>query len=284
MSQKKFLTIFLVFSLMGCSLGRKKNATSSHPISFVLMDHIDWQQRSPALFLTSNDLSHLSHKELYFQTLAGQFQQFSQAITSPLSLRSIPHCPNFHNSFLEFDFDWPLLDIQLENKNHLFSLPSKQENKTLLRALFLELNLPLHQQTKTPLVYHAIKEDVPYSQAVRRGLNAHVNKIHRELQQLCQDGYSQNYYLYENMIQHTKQKPLKKRSIKSLLSLLKITVFANYALIQSLDLKYSPNSKEREIMLRLNALWTFQYLNQLKQRKRAFLLENVKTTTRTQNR
>lgn len=267
MNRQIFLTLLIVFLLGGgCSSISQPPPSSS--FAFVPMKSIQWKGRSPAFFFSQGGSSFLSDKNLYFQTLAQQFQKLSKIASSPLSLKPLSHCPSFHSSFLTIEFNPSPPAVELSKRNALFSLT---KDEYLLRSLFLEINLPLKRGATHPLVYDAIKNGTPYNRAVQQGLRTHLDQTYQELQELCQYGYSQNYYLYQNMIKHTEQKPLPRNTPDSLRTLLKVSVLANYSLLHSLSLHPRPSSLEQEIFTRLHTLWAFRYFSDLKHRQNKLL-------------
>ena len=65
-----------------------------------------------------------------------------------------------------------------------------------------------HDVNNTVTVYQLLrKKRQPFAQAVGKGLQVHTEKMYRELQRLCRDGDSSNYFIFENMISYNRMNP-----------------------------------------------------------------------------
>ena len=151
--------------------------------------------------------------------------------------------------------------------------------------------LPTTHIGSTPTVYQAFQQypGDGLHQVLTQGLKVHAEKTLRELEQLCSLGHSQNYFIFENMVNYNHQNPHFKNGPRPLLSLLKISVFANHMLLQSLGLYQqrasiqSLSKGEQEMISRLGAHWSLGYFDQFRQR-RMRLLKEVKTVSRSHHR
>jgi hypothetical protein len=103
-------------------------------------------------------------------------------------------------------------------------------------------------------------------------------KILNELQELCEDGVSDNFYAYQNLLIHADTKKDLTPSKKSMETLLKVSLFLNMTLIESLksNAKLSARSissvKEgdaidNQLLYRMKADWADDYLKNIKKNK-----------------
>ena len=167
---------------------------------------------------------YFSNKRLYFLSLLDQYLNFRRYLSEkqpPL----INSCPGLHGAFLEYKrthIPRPRTVLtNIQNGETLFSLP-----------------LTHKLQSKTLNDVDAEKRD---SKLFYKALNVHTEKIHSELVELCQYGSSDNYYAYENLMNHIKRNPQGFfPSLENLKILIKTTIFANNILLSTL--KKQPHS------------------------------------------
>jgi hypothetical protein len=123
--------------------------------------------------------------------------------------------------------------------------------------------------------------DVKMDEMVHKAIDIHLTKTYSEIRELCENGVSDNYYVYENLITHIKTTSFTAAE-KNMNTLLKTTVFSNIALVTALEkIQATPmrsiasiESKKdvsvpysNELMTRLNVEWAQEYFNYLKTSK-----------------
>ncbi len=213
--------------------------------------------------ITKKPKNLLSNKRLYFLTMLSQYnllKNYSEGIKLP----SINACPNFHTSVVNYKQRTPLKHALNLNKNY----------NNISTKNYPELSLPLVHNSKYPTVKDiVIKSKDEVKSLLKKALAIHLQKMHKELDELCEYGSSENYRIYENLFSYIKKNKGKfvgsKRNMKILL---KTTLFSNKLLIESLRDKSSRmpasinNKYLDEIVRRLNAHWAYNYINTINQR------------------
>lgn len=180
--------------------------------------------------------SRYSNKTLYFLTLYNQYQEFSTFTQKRFN--PIKSCPSFHTPFSLYKKKNPML-----NKKHYLN---HKKPSQLSLSLYPELSLPLLSKN----VYSYWKKHnkvYSLSKVVQKGINIHIQKLKSELEELCEYGNSDNYYIFANIMNLPKS--YFKRNEKNLRILLKTTVFSNMVLLSSLNenqvnRKIASNKKE----------------------------------------
>ena len=192
----------------------------------------------------SSYLKNLNNRKLYFLTLYNQYQGFA-----PHHIKNFPklkHCPNFHNALLDYGnhISSPAQlapKFSIDFKKRFGNFIKKVEPRDLL-ASYPEMALPISNIGPKPRVIDIIRNREQIDQfgdlnkVFYQAIGIHINRTYAELKQLCDTGHSENYYNYENLSTHIKmQGRLFKNNPKNIKLLLKTTVFANHALLQSLE-------------------------------------------------
>ena len=171
--------------------------------------------------------SNFSNKRLYFLSLLDQYLNFQHFLVEKKS-PTINSCPGLHNAFLEYKKNRPTRSRPVWNN---------------LQAQGVLLSLPTtHNPRGKTLRDLAIKQNS--GKMLQKALGIHVEKIHSELVELCQYGSSDNYYAYENLMNHIKRNPQKfAPSPHNLQTLLKTTIFANKIILSNLEEQLPPISR-----------------------------------------
>ena len=227
----------------------------SEPLHFLkLKKKIPVQERYPASLNRGPHKTPLfsstqKNKDIYFLTLYQQYRSLSEFSLAHIN-RNIKHCPSFHSSFLELKekrselFKQAQLQSLKPSYLSFFSSRSPQL-KSHFSAYYPEFNLPLSSQGFLYNNPQSIKDFLrtrpqifqnpnKTQKLINHALRSYLDNTYYELQELCENGSSENYYVYENLSRYIeKQKtfsPLK----ANLQVLLKTTLFYNWALIESL--------------------------------------------------
>ncbi len=215
-----------------------------------------------------------SNKKLYFLTLLDQYEtmkKFTEEFTAP----EVNICPHFHTSILDRK------TAKKSGSDFKSKLALKYDRTKLDSAEYLtkhpELSLPLVNDGTAPMVVDALRKYGPLEQnsrvkeVVNEALKIHLAKTYTELQQLCEFGSSDNYYIYENLISHIKSNNFKAKT-ENLNTLLKTTLFSNMAIEASLEKKYQKTQTPmmaqavyaNEVISRLNVNWAQEYFDYIK--------------------
>lgn len=212
----------------------KSRAISTNKIPNYSVNSFKYSRgRVPASANADQDLNY-SNKNLYFLSLYGQYESFSKIY--PEHKKDLKHCPVYHQIVLDYKetpkkWSWT-------KKNNISA-------------------------QKDSIVAHLPKAKESVSIAIRD----HMDRNYEELSKLCFTGASDNYYIYENLIEITKANKLKKNK-EGINSLLKTTVFFNETLLNSVAEKSRNRTKGRglastkkkidytqEALMRMKASW-----------------------------
>ena len=219
--------------------------------------------KSPTLLPKNKNIEniHFSNKRIYFLSLLEQYRSFRSYLPQKTKTPSINSCPGLHGAFLEY------------MRSHPSPLPGRQANFNPKGAL---LALPLSHNPQSKILKD-IKENKRKKQLFQKALHIHAEKIYSELVELCQYGSSNNYYAYENLMNHIKRHPQKfPVSPKNLQTLIKTTIFVNKILLsaikqQSPSVGRSPAALSQEsnpwiekAMNKNHLKWFKQYLHIVK--------------------
>lgn len=93
----KFFSLLICFSIIGCSSQKVLEKRPQYAIDEGLLHKLQeesFRMRTPA----SVNLTEVSPKRVYFQTLYQQYLAFTKLSQTP---RTITHCPAFHTDFIE---------------------------------------------------------------------------------------------------------------------------------------------------------------------------------------
>lgn len=233
------------------------------------------QGRMPASIETPNPavlktLQHLSNKRVYFSTLFAQFEEMRAYVSE--QVRPLAHCPQFHSVMLDLNktsssvLGKKIFDVQYDL--------NKLDDADYLAA-HTELFLPVTTEYQIPRVIDVYRQQGGKLQdLVLSALTIHINKTAKELYYLCEHGNSENYYSFENLA-GMKDLDLNKKTLGSMKTLLKTTVFSNMVILKSLDKlrpagrtvasvpTYHLNAYHLELIRRFQSQWFTDYLDAL---------------------
>lgn len=103
----------------------------------------------------------------------------------------------------------------------------------------------------------------PEASLGKKGLEAYVSGVRTEIEILCETGFSDNFYKYDNLVTHYSGKRDFHRNPKAMESVLKIPVFANYYLIHMMARGFSSaevSGGGKEFIELTNAFWFKDYV------------------------
>lgn len=123
------------------------------------------------------------------------------------------------------------------------------------------------QRTMIHPVLHAKDEGArayfPEASLGKKGFESYVLSVRAEIETLCETGFSDNYYKYDNLVTHYSGKMDFHRSPKAMESVLKIPVFANYYLIHMMAPRFKSaevSGGGKEFIELTNAFWFKDYV------------------------
>ena len=191
--------------------------------------------RGPASAETPSES--INNKKVYFLTLLDQYN--SMLAMYPSYGKKINLCPRFHQEVIEY----------------------KESGKTP--------NWSAKSTIAPSPIISSIQEDHGNFESAMR---AHITRNHDELAQLCEQGSSHNYYIYENLVTLSKEPGVLLGNTDGVNILLKSPIFFNQKLISTVGTK--KKSKGRGLasksnsedfntvaLQRVNSTWAWDYLN-----------------------
>ncbi len=103
----------------------------------------------------------------------------------------------------------------------------------------------------------------PEASLGKEGFASYVSDVRAEIETLCETGFSDNYYKYDNLVTHYSGKSDFHRNPKAMESVLKIPVFANYYLIHMMAPRFKTaevSGGGKEFIELTNAFWFKDYV------------------------
>lgn len=188
---------------------------------------------------TSKDISKLDNKKVYFLSLYEQYLTFSQIY--PSFKKSIKTCASFHQEFINYNDRPKIWKYELKEE-----ITDDIEN--------VVWHVPYEGQRAT-------KETLPLA------MKSHMDRTHTEIKQLCDNGFSDNYYAFANYITLAQGEKVSAKTLEGANSLVKMSIVFNKLLIENLahkekaDIGRGLASKTEDIeytdisFRRMQALW-----------------------------
>ncbi len=233
----------LLLTLMSCSHMKNDERVVQFPYAEELVERVQKVTlRAPASELSVNEEK--SPRRTYFVTLYHQYLTFSRYMGKE---SEIQFCPQFHHDKIETE----------------------------------EFQVPQVSIYKNPKV--AADGRAYFPEAVFRGkfsLEEYYTDLGQELSTLCEDGISDNFYKFDNLITHYADKTSFHQNTKAMASVLKIPVFANFYLLKMMDTekkqKFSHPEEKRFIEL-TRTHWFPEYIQEAGKRRNSFLQNKLVT-------
>lgn len=247
------------------------------------------EEKATSIENTPNDEATLSNKKLYFLTLFGQYESMKK-YGSSFDAPAVNICPQFHTSLIEHNGRKSAgLSGKIAPKStKKFFYDTTKFSDPAYVALHPELSLPLSKNEVTPKVIDIFRSqdktltESQMNEITHDAIDIHLAKTYTEINELCEHGVSDNYYIYENLITHIKNSSFRPVE-KNMNTLLKTTIFSNTALIVALEKipstpmrsiasvveqkKDNANQYSKEVITRLNVEWVKEYFDYLRTSK-----------------
>ncbi|MFN8370601.1 MAG: hypothetical protein U0T83_08270 [Bacteriovoracaceae bacterium] len=221
-----------------------------------------------------------SNKRIYFLTLLTQYYELKKLfkVDSP----EITNCPKFHSSLLDNERqigDRKNMEIQGDHKI-VKGQDIDKINKNEM-GYYPELFLSLNEKESNPKLINELSKSSDSEQKnislTNQAFAVHIYKLKSEINQLCEDGYSRNYYIFENLTTHFESKAsndavadLKILTKTSLFNnmLLKAALTDNFKIVSATNYLKEDNQLfngfELESLKRLGPNWSQLYLNRVR--------------------
>lgn len=197
----KIVLGLLGLTLIGCSHFEEAPKTVHFPYAEELLEKVqkNVSVREPAS-LEVEDVEGASPRRTYFSALYHQYLTLARHMNKNSEINS---CPQFHHDKVNTDSSlvpkmtfYPSSSIELEGKDYFPELAFSK-------------NFSLRD-------YHKV--------------------IKNELDILCEEGVSDNFYKFDNLVTHYAHKKSFHQNPKAMASVLKIPVFANFYLVKMIEI------------------------------------------------
>lgn len=260
---KKIILCLLSLACISCSSTKVFN---SKDIKFVNVT--SKENRSPVFYKeykikktgrviasidTSNDTSKekLSDKNAYFLSL---YSQYKSLVKLTKQQNELNVCPQFHHEILS-------ANVSVRDLRSIVS----EDYKSLMKNPYAVVSNPsLSLNYRGQNVYSYLEKRNMWNKAhsvVKSALIEH-NKLNlSELNQLCEEGSSEGFYAYKNMVSFYSTNNFANSS-KSMPAFLKIPVLANMLILNNYS--KSVSVYEKDLISSLNISWFSNYLDDLK--------------------
>ena len=228
---------------MSCSHHKSVKNEIRLPYSADLLKDIQRVTRTPSSI--SDELESASNRRLYFSILYQQYKMLSSHLGTSVSIK---FCPQFHTERLNAD---------TASKTHF-----------LIQGYKID---PIQNSFFPEQIFQGDYSFHDYQQ-----------NIHEELVTLCDEGVSDNFYKFDNlMTYHVNRNDFHKGGAKSMEALLKIPIYANFYLfrmIQAQALSYPHNTAEKNLIKVSRVHWFEHYVNEAREVRESLM--NNKTVQR----
>ena len=237
----KSISLMCLLSLVSCStFHRQDNVAMELPFAPELVEQMQKTvSRSPASF-EAMDVEGKSPRRVYFTALYHQYLTLGNHLDKKSDINS---CPQFHHDKIETD--------EMAVPQFSFYNPARVSGQTV--EFFPEVVF-----TK------------------KFSLEDHYEQISAEVKTLCDEGVSDNYFKFDNLVTYYANKASFHARSDSMKSVLKVPVFANYYLLKMLQSPHSMafiHPEEKRVISMTQTHWFEKYVTEA-QRQRNNLIKN----------
>lgn len=237
----KTIIMLSAFALVGCShVETSKKVAMELPFAPELVEEMQKVAARAPASLEVSDVEGKSPRRVYFTALYHQYLSLSNHLEVVADVNS---CPQFHHDKIETD----------------------------------SAVLPTFSIFKRNGATSASKEFFPELAFTKKfSLNDHQADMRAEIATLCEEGVSDNYYKFDNLITHYASKRSFHSRPDAMKSVLKIPVFANYYLLKMIQPPHAlsfVHPEEKKIITMTQTHWFERYVNEA-HRMRSNLIKN----------
>ncbi len=233
-----YLTFIFFMSFLGCAHKNHLTPKVVLPYAEELLKKVQLQE---ALENTQQNAQFQSRKQfqksprrVYFRTLYHQYQILGQILQKE---SEITFCPQFHHDKTE---------IQLQKPRVV-------------------------EGTRFSSVVSEVRDYFPETAFVSKtSLPDYLQSMKVELELLCEEGGSDNYFKFDNLITHHAHKSSFHLSHHAMSSVLKIPVFANFYLIKMIN-PYLVFNEEGDFITLTKTFWFESYVSEASRVRSTFI-------------
>lgn len=220
---RKMALGLVAVTMVGCSHFSETQNVVQFPYAEELLQKVQINHSRTPASLAMEDLEEISPRRVYFSALYHQYLTLAHHLGKK---SEVTFCPQFHHDKLQTDSSlvprvtiYPSSQIEKEGRDYFPEL-----------AFSKRFSLP---------DYHKV--------------------IKGELETLCEEGVSDNYYKFDNLVTHYAHRPSFHMNPKAMASVLKIPVFANFYLVKMLEVPgFNLTSPEEKRFIKLTQTHWFE--------------------------
>jgi hypothetical protein len=236
---QKIFWIFLPLALIGCA-HQEKNKTVQFPYAPELLQAIQGQSpmRMPASMSDMEAREEKSTRRVYFTTLYHQHLVLGSHLNRK---NGINFCPQFHHDKIQADA-YGVPKVSLYGAGHV-----EIDGKNYFPELVFDGKFSLGD-------YHLALQE--------------------EIETLCEEGLSDNFYKFDNLITHHAKQRTFHLKPSAMESVLKIPIFANFYLIKMIRPQHEIvlNHPEEKLFIQMSQThWFDQYVSEASRLRSNFL-------------
>jgi len=196
----KNISPVLLCLLVSCSHLDSRPKVVSFPYATELLEKVQKNQLRKPASLSVSDVSGKSSRRVYFSALYQQYMTMKDLLGKK---NDIEFCPQFHHDKIKIDSGF-VPKMSLFQSNELDEAKKDYFPEVIFNKEF------------------SLKD---YHQSMKE-----------EIIPLCDDGVSDNFYKFDNLVTHYSGNPTFHKDPKAMASVLKIPVFANFYLVKMLEM------------------------------------------------
>lgn len=196
---KNFSFVLFALSLAACSHVKEEQKIVQFPYAEELLEAVQVSASRIPASVNLEALDEKSPRRVYFSTLYHQYLTLGQHLEKNSQIK---FCPQFHHDRVEVDSAYTIPQVLMYSASNVV-----KEG----RQYFPEL---------------------AFSKSF--SLKDHHEQMKQELKVLCEEGVSDNYYKFDNLVTHYANKSSFHLNKTAMKSVLKIPVFANFYLVKML--------------------------------------------------
>ncbi len=232
-------TCLIALSLFAVSCASTNDApkTVQFPYATELLQKVQMTAGRMPASVSDDDLSEKSPRRVYFSALYHQYLTLGQFLGKKSAVTS---CPQFHHDKVETDATIVPKVTMYQGKD------VDGEGKAYFPELAFSKEFSLRD-------YH--------------------DEIKTEIAVLCEEGISDNFYKYDNLITHYSNKDTFHKHPTAMASVLKIPVFANFYLVKMLEIPGANQSspEERRFIRLTKTHWFENYVTEAHRMRNNFI-------------
>jgi hypothetical protein len=223
--------------LVSCAHFNETPKTVQFPYATELLQKVQMKTGRVPASITIEELSEKSPRRVYFSALYHQYLTLGQHLGKKADMQ---FCPQFHHDKIETDSGL-VPKVSLYHSSNVDA-----EGKDFFPELAFNKEFSLRD-------YHSV--------------------IKEELVVLCEDGVSDNFYKFDNLVTHYAHKKSFHQDPKAMASVLKIPVFANFYLVKMLEIPgFDITSPEEKRFIKLtNTHWFENYVSEASRMRSSFI-------------